>query len=207
MELRTDKTALMVVDMQNAFCHPEGSLVTQRGFDTSALQGAVEPCRILVKAARTKSLPIIFTQYVYREDYADAGWWMREVTPEVLGSGSLAAGTWDVDFVDGLTPQAHDIVVQKNRPSAFYSTPLESHLRSMAIQSLVICGVTTNICVETTARDAGQRDYRTFVVADATAEMEPDRHDGALKALALMFARVLSVDEVLRAWDAHAESL
>lgn len=201
MELRTDKTALMVIDMQNAFCHPKGSLTTQRGFDTSALRGAVEPCRVLVEAARAISLPLIFTQYVYRADYADAGWRMREVTPEIIGSGSLAAGTWDADFVEGLKPQAHDIVVQKNRPSAFYSTPLESYLRSMASESLVICGVTTNICVETTARDAGQRDYRTFVVADATAEMEPDRHDGALKALALMFARVLSVDEVLRAWS------
>lgn len=201
MELRTDKTALMVIDMQNAFCHPKGSLTAQRGFDTSALRGAVEPCRVLVEAARAISLPLIFTQYVYRADYADAGWRMREVTPEIIGSGSLAAGTWDADFVEGLKPQAHDIVVQKNRPSAFYSTPLESYLRSMAIESLVICGVTTNICVETTARDAGQRDYRTFVVADATAEMEPDRHDGALKALALMFARVLSVDEVLRAWS------
>lgn len=201
MELGTDKTALMVIDMQNAFCHPKGSLETQRGFDTSALQGAVAPCRILVQAARAKSLPLIFTQYVYRADYADAGWRMREATPEVIGSGSLAAGTWDVDFVEGLRPQAQDFVVQKNRPSAFYSTPLESYLRSMAIESLVICGVTTNICVETTARDAGQRDYRTFVVADATAEMEPDRHDVALKALALMFARVLSVDEVLRAWS------
>lgn len=201
MELRTDKTALMVIDMQNAFCHPKGSLTTQRGFDTSALRRAVEPCRVLVEAARAISLPLIFTQYVYRADYADAGWRMREVTPEIIGSGSLAAGTWDADFVEGLKPQAHDIVVQKNRPSAFYSTPLESYLRSMAIESLVICGVTTNICVETTARDAGQRDYRTFVVADATAEMEPDRHDGALKALALMFARVLSVDEVLRAWS------
>lgn len=205
MELRTDKTALMVIDMQNAFCHPEGSLATKRSLDTSALQGAVQPCRILVDAARAKSLPIIFTQYVYRADYADAGWWMREVTPEVMGSGSLAAGTWDVDFVDGLKPQARDIVVQKNRPSAFYSTLLESYLRSMAIESLVICGVTTNICVETTARDAGQRDYRTFVVADATAEMEADRHDAALKALALMFARVLSTEEVLKAWGARRE--
>lgn len=201
MELGIDKTALMVIDMQNAFCHPEGSLVTQRGFDTSRLQGAIEPCRVLVEAARTKSVPIFFTQYVYRADYADAGWRMREVTPEVIGSGSLAAGTWDVEFVEALKPQADDIVVQKNRPSAFYSTPLESYLRSMAIENLVICGVTTNICVETTARDAGQRDYRTFVVADATAEMEVDRHEGALKALALMFARVLSIEDVLKAWS------
>lgn len=201
MKLGTDKTALMVIDMQNAFCHPGGSLVTQRGFDTTPLQGAVEPCVTLVNAARAKSVPIIFTQYVYLADYADAGWRMREVTPEVIGSGSLAAGTWDVEFVEGLEPQVGDIVVQKNRPSAFYATPLESYLRSMAIESLVICGVTTNICVETTARDAGQRDYRTFVVADATAEMEPDRHEGALKALALMFARVLSIEEVLGAWN------
>ncbi len=62
-------------------------------------------------------------------------------------------------------------------------------------------GVTTNIFVETTARNASQRDYRTFIVADATAEMGPDRHDVALRALALMFAWVVSVDWVLRAWS------
>ncbi len=202
MELGIDKTALMVIDMQNAFCHPEGSMVTLRGFDTTALQAAIAPCTTLVEAARATSVPIIFTQYVYRADYSDAGWRMREVTPEVIGSGSLAAGTWDVELVEGLEPEEGDLIVQKNRPSAFYSTRLESYLRSMAIESLVICGVTTNICVETTARDAGQRDYRTFVVADATAEMEPDRHEVALEALGLMFARVLSVEEVLSVWSA-----
>lgn len=200
MELGLNKTALMIIDMQNAFCHPNGSMVTQRGLDTTALQGAIEPCRVLVEAARSKEVPLIFTQYVYRADHSDAGWRTREVTPEVIGSGSLAAGTWDVDFVEGLEPVGRDIVVPKNRPSAFYSTPLDSYLRSMRIESLVICGVTTNICVETTARDASQRDYRTFVVADATAEMEPDRHDVALRALALMFARVLNIEEVLEAW-------
>ncbi len=205
LKLGIDRTALIVVDMQNAFLHPDGSITIKRKFDISGLQVAIEPCRVLVKAARAKGIPIIFTQYVYRADYSDGGVRLREMTPQVVGSGALVAGSWDADFFDGLSPEAGDLVIQKNRPSSFYSTPLESNLRSMRIESLVICGVTTNICVETTARDASQRDYRTFVVADATGEMEQDRHDVALKTLGRFFARVLDVADVLAAWKVSGD--
>jgi len=201
MKLGVERTALIVVDMQNAFLHSEGSITVKRGFDISGLQTTTEPCRALVKLARSRGIPIFFTQYVYRSDHSDGGVRMREMTPEVIGSGSLVAGSWDADFVDGLKPQADDIIIPKNRPSAFYSTPLESQLRGMSIESVVICGVTTNICVETTARDASQRDYRTFVVADAVGEMEVDRHEVALKKLGRFFARVLYLADVSAAWE------
>ena len=77
----------------------------------------------------------------------------------------------------------------------------------MKVQNLVICGVTTNICVETTARDASQRDYRTFVVSDAVGEVEQDRHDVALKSLSYLFARVMTVNEVLDSWGVELSNV
>ena len=94
----------------------------------------------------------------------------------------------------------HVAYVDKSRPSAFYGTQLEPVLTSLGIRNLVITGVTTNICVETTARDAGQRDYQVHVVSDATAEFEKERHDHALNTIGFIFGWVNTMDEVLAGW-------
>ena len=113
----------------------------------------------------------------------------------------LAAGTWDVEIVEELTPQKSDYVVDKNRPSGFYASGLEPILNGLDTDSLVVCGVTTNCCVETTVRDASQRDYKTFVVTDATGELEQERHDFAINTMAFLFAEPVTVDDVLQFWQ------
>lgn len=202
MTLERKDTALVVIDMQNAFLDDRGSMI-RRNFDTKRLRAAVEPCARLISLARASQVPIIQTRYVYRTDYRDAGVRVREMLPNTIETGSLAAGSWDVEIVDTLAPSEGDIVIDKNRPSAFIGTSLDVLLRSMEIRSLVICGITTNICVESTARDASQFDYRTFVISDATAEMEQSRHDHALNTLDFLFARILTVNEVTDAWNAR----
>jgi ureidoacrylate peracid hydrolase len=205
MNLETKDTALLVIDMQNAFLDDRGSMV-RRGFDTNRLRAAVKPCGRLISAARASQVPIIQTRYVYRADYRDAGVRVREILPNTITTESLAAGSWDVEIVDALAPSGDDIVIEKNRPSAFIGTSLDLMLRGQGITSVVICGVTTNICVESTARDASQFDYRTFVVSDATAEMEQSRHDHAINTLGFLFARIVTVDEVADAWNARVNS-
>ena len=113
----------------------------------------------------------------------------------------LAAGTKDIEVVDELSPLDGDYVVDKNRPSSFYATGLEPILNGLDADSLVVCGVTTNCCVETTVRDASQRDYKTFVVADATGELEQERHDFAINTMAFLFAEVVTVDVTLQFWQ------
>lgn len=203
MELRLEATALVVVDMQNGFCHSDGS-VDRIGLPAAALQPAVVPCTRLLAAARSAGVPVIYTRYVYRPDYTDGGVMVHELVPDLKRGECLKAGTWDADVIDELSPQDADYVIDKNRPSAFYATGLEPVLTSLGIQDLVVCGVTTNCCVETTVRDASQRDYHTFVVSDAVAEYERDRHDAALKSMGMLFARVVQVDDVLGAWGQAA---
>ncbi len=199
MLLKKDGTALIVVDMQNAFCHLDGS-IARIGHNIEMLQAAIAGCQRLVETARVREVPIVFTRYVYRPDYRDGGLLVQELMPELAKAGSLKAGTWDAEVVDELMPQPGDFVIDKNRYSAFYSTGLEPVLTSLGINSLVICGVTTNMCVETTARDAMQRDYRTFIVRDATGELARERHEFALATLGFGFGRVVNVDDVTLAW-------
>jgi ureidoacrylate peracid hydrolase len=199
MELGREHTALMVVDMQNGFCHDDGS-VNKVGLPAARLQPAIEPCVRLIAAARLAGIPIIYTRYVYRPDYTDGGVMVHELIPDLKNGRCLMAGTWDVEVLDELAPVNADYIIDKNRPSAFFATGLEPVLKGLAISDLVVCGVTTNCCVETTVRDASQRDYRTFVVQDAVAEYEDDRHAVALKSMGMLFAKLVSVDDVLSAW-------
>jgi len=199
MKLTAENTALLVVDMQNGFCHDDGS-VNQVGLPAARLRPAIEPCRRLIAAARGADIPIIYTRYVYRPDYTDGGVMVHELIPDLKNGHCLAAGTWDVEVVDELAPVDADYIIDKNRPSAFFATGLEPVLKGLAISDLAVCGVTTNCCVETTVRDASQRDYHTFVVQDAVAEYEDDRHTVALKSMGMLFANLVNVDDVLSTW-------
>ena len=197
--LQTERTALIVVDMQNGFCDPAGS-AAKAGFDIAMCRAAIEPCKRLVESARQSGVPVIFTRLVYRADYRDGGVIIDEILPALVEARCCAAGTPDAELIPEFVPEPDDYVVDKNRYSAFYGTPLESILTSLDIRHVVICGVTTNICVETTARDAAQRDYRTIVVGDATGEIAPERHDWALQTLGTRFGWVVDHEEVLKAW-------
>lgn len=195
-----DDTALVVIDMQNGFCHAEGSFA-QMGFDVSPLQTAVPGCRELIDGAHAARVPVIFTRYVYQPGYLDAGLLPNELFPAIKEHSSLAAGSWDAEILEKLSPSGHDVIIDKSRYSGFYGTRLEPVLTSLGVRSLVICGVTTNMCVETTARDASQRDYRTYVVEDATGEFDAHRHQHALEAIGFGFGWVVPRAEVLAAWE------
>ncbi len=206
MELGKENTILLVIDMQNGFCKGEGSMA-KLGFEWQRLAEPIPSCKRLLDAARKAKVPVIYTQYVYQADFKDGGVVVEEIFPGLKDAGLCVEGTWDAEIIEELAPQENEAIVKKNRPSAFYSTALESYLRAMKVKNIVICGVTTNICVETTARDASQRDYRTFVVSDAVGEVEQDRHDVALKSLGYLFARVMTVNEVFDSWDVELSNV
>lgn len=192
------RTALVVVDMQNAFCRDEGSTALL-GLDAARLKPAVAPCLRLLEGARALGVPVVFTRYAYRPDYADGGVLVRYLIPALGRADYLATGTWDAAILDELAPRPTEVVVDKNRPSAFYAPDMEAVLAKLGVDSLVVCGVTTSCCVESTVRDASQRDYKVFVAHDAVAEMDEARHDASLATMGLLFAELGSVDEILDA--------
>ena len=184
LELGPADTAVVVIDMQNAYASP-GGYVDLAGFDISGAASVIGKIAETLDAARAAELPIVFLQNGWDPDYLEAGtpkspnWHksnalktMRE-RPELQGK-LLARGGWDYDLVDALKPQPGDICVAKPRYSAFFNTPLDSLLRSRGIRNLVFVGIATNVCVESTLRDGFHLEYFCTMLEDATHHLGPD---------------------------------
>ena len=199
IKLAKENCAIIVVDMQNGFLDPKGSMA-QLGFASDKLAAASPGVQRLVAGARKADVPVFWTRYVYEPDFRDGGVQLEEIMPMLKDVNLCVNGTWDAEIHPDMKPEPGDIIIDKNRPSSFYATRLESYLRAQGIENVVVCGVTTNICVETTVRDAAQRDYRTFVVRDAVGEVDDFSGQTALKAMEYLFARVMNVNDVLDEW-------
>lgn len=198
MELNKEKAALIVIDMQVSFCTPEGK-VAAIGLDTTACQNAIAPCAEVLEAARAAGMPVFFTRYVYESDYADGGVIIDHLMPELAEANALKAGSTDAEIVPELAPREGEQVIDKNRPSAFFHTELESLLDNAGCDQLLVCGVTTNCCVESTVRDASHRDMQVFVIEDACAELDAERHAVSLRSMDMLFADVISLEKMRQA--------
>jgi ureidoacrylate peracid hydrolase len=203
-EPRVEKSALLVIDMQNGFCHPDGAFA-KLGLDVSMCNAAIQGCRELIDAAHDVGVPVVFTRYILRPDLKDAGFLLHAQKPALIGTRSLTYGAWDAEIVDELKPEPDDFVIDKTRYSAFYGTPLESILGTLSIRDLVVAGVTTNICVDSTVRDASYRDFASLIAGDATGELERDRHDITLRTLGFAFGWVVPRNQIISSWRNQRE--
>ena len=177
-------TAVIVVDMQNAYASPGGYL-DLAGFDISGAAKVIANTRAVLQTARAAGVPVIYFQNGWDPDYVEAGGpgspnfhksnalkTMR-AHPELQGK-LLARGTWDYALVDALAPEPGDIVLSKTRYSGFFNSQLDSVLRSRGIRNLVFVGIATNVCVESTLRDGFFLEYFGTVLADATHQAGPE---------------------------------
>ena len=113
----------------------------------------------------------------------------------------LAPGVWDAEIIDLMKPEVGDYRIVKHRWNAFYGTPLDSLLFDLGVETVITTGVRTNLSVQSTVRDCAHRDYRNFVVSDATADVDRETHARALRALEWAFCTVVSTEQILSAWD------
>ncbi|HEY3684807.1 MAG TPA: isochorismatase family cysteine hydrolase [Streptosporangiaceae bacterium] len=191
-------TALLLIDLQNAFLHDQGTF-GRFGFDVASMRRVVGPCNDLAAAARRRNVPVIFVRYAYRADYADLGI-MSEIMPPAVAAGALRNGEWDAELLDEVRVEANDQVVHKNRYSAFHGTGLTQHLRGRGVTTLVVGGVLGNVCVTGTAQDAMQDDFRVFAVADACGSVDQPSNDAALATITLAYGTVTDTRTVTTAW-------
>ena len=178
----SERYALLVVDMQNGFCHPEGSF-PRIGRGLEGAMEAVANAAVAVGQARAAAVPVVFTRHVYRPGRPDEGAALIRNSPELAGVSGLADGTWDADVCAELGCAPDDLVVDKVRFDAFQWTSLEPLLRGLDVTALMICGVVTNICVETTARSAFMRDFPVTLLADCCAAKTRRLHELAIEVL------------------------
>jgi len=201
MKFDASRAAFLAIDLQQAFCTGTGS-VARQGRDITPCRDAALRCIELADAARRNGIPVIWTKIALRPDYADGGLMIHEIRPGLKEAGGIKAGTDDAELIAEAVVAPEDFVIDKPRNSAFFSSSLESLLHALDVRCLLMGGVTTSMCVESTARDAGQRDYRTFVVRDACGDFAQARHDAALDAIAFGFGRVISGNEAFAALEA-----
>jgi ureidoacrylate peracid hydrolase len=175
-------SAVIVVDMQNSFVS-KGGMFDLAGIDISGAPGAVGTTSRLLAAARRAGVAVVYLQMSYKPDLSDAGDPSVPVHHKELGLIMMRArpelkllieDSWDWQIVDALSPEPGDTVIRKNRYSGFVRTGLDAHLRRHQIRHLLFTGVATNICVESTARDAYFRDYFPVIVEDAVNQSGPD---------------------------------
>ncbi len=182
--VEVSRTAVIVIDMQNAYASPGGYL-DLAGFDISGAARVIQNTKAVLEVARAAGMPVIYFQNGWDADYVEAGGpgspnfhksnalkTMRE-RPELQGA-LLARGTWDYALVDDLAPQPGDIVLHKTRYSGFFNSQLDSTLRSRNIRNIVVVGIATNVCVESTLRDGFFLEYFGIVLEDATHQAGPE---------------------------------
>jgi ureidoacrylate peracid hydrolase len=184
IRLAVRSTAVVVVDMQNAYASP-GGYVDQAGFDVGPAAAVTGNIVRVVDSARAAGMPVVFLQNGWDSDYVEAGTpsspnWHKSnalktmrARPDLAGK-LLARGTWDYDLVDALSPQPGDLRVHKPRYSAFFNSQLDSVLRARGIRTLVFVGIASNVCVESTLRDGFHLEYFGIMLEDATHHLGPD---------------------------------
>jgi ureidoacrylate peracid hydrolase len=193
------RTALLVIDMQNGFCHEDGSLA-RSGLDHRAGAAVIPAVDRLVGAARSAGATVGFTRYSLKPDYSDAGR-LFDVSPDLRVSSALVAGSWDAALIDELTPLADELIVDKTRYSAFWDTGLRETLNGLGVATVVLCGVTTNVCVEGTARDAFAADFEVIVCRDATAAVSQELHEASLRSMAYGLGTVVDAGDLASAFN------
>ena len=184
IRVNVDETAVVVIDMQNAYASPGGYL-DLAGFDISGAAQVIEQSAKVLAVARAAGMPVIYFQNGWDPDYVEAGgpgspnWHksnalktMRE-RPELHGK-LLARGGWDYELVEALKPAPTDIVLPKPRYSGFFNSQLDSMLRARGVRNLVFVGIATNVCVESTLRDGFFLEYFGIMLEDATHQAGPE---------------------------------
>ncbi len=211
IQIDIGRTAMIVVDMQNAFVS-KGGMFDLFGWDISACEAVVETNRKILKAARERGARVVFLKMSYDPDYANSGGpdspnWHKEVglvmmtrNPEYWGK-FVTKGGWDEEICEELSPQPGDIVVRKQRYSGFAGTNLDLILKTCNIKYCIYTGVATNVCVESTLRDGFFLDYWPILVSDAVHHAGPAlTRDATFWNVESLFGWLTTSDQLLKAF-------
>jgi len=187
MPFDPETTAAVIVDMQNGFCHPDGSLYAPPS------EVAIGPVRSVVETVRTAGGSIVYTQDIHPPEQFDDATYYDEFD---RWGEHVVEGTWDAELVSELDVQPADHIVEKHTYDAFYQTNLEGWLRVHGIDTLLICGTLANVCVLHTAGSAGLRDFKPVIVEDALGYLDAEHKAYAVEHADWLFGETITIDEI-----------
>jgi ureidoacrylate peracid hydrolase len=193
------KCALLVVDLQNDFLHPNG-IFPRNGVKPAGAGGLVTALVPVIEACRRSQVPVIYARMLIRRapNGMPVGAGLLPWYRHFLLNEGLTPGSWGARVVDELP--APDCDVDKTRHSAFYHTDLEDILRGLGVEILMLSGYQSHVCVESSARDAFSRDFKVLMLSDCMAAADPERHRATLQALSL-YGQILDSKELLQRWS------
>jgi len=214
LEVDAERSAVIVVDMQNAFAS-KGGMFDLSGLDISGAHGVIDVLKGLLDVARQASMKVVYLQMGYDEALTTSGGpdspnshkelalLLMKKRPELKGK-VLTEGQWDWKVVEELKPQPGDLLVNKTRYSGFCGTPLDSLLRTRGIKTLFFTGIATNVCVESTLRDAFFLDYWPILLRDATMQAGPPLlQEATIQNVELALGWTLSASEFVQTLNQH----
>jgi len=195
MLFETHKAALLLIDLQYGFCSPDGH--TGKKVDVSGFASVLRSAERLSSSARKAGMPIIFTTMAFSPDYKDGGLTTSDLRPNIPIENALRADNQDSEIMPVLKIESQDILIKKQRYSVMIKTSLPEILEQRNIECLVVGGVTTSMCVESSVRDLAMMDYKVFVIPECCGDIRQDFHDRSMELFSKAFGRVVNENEMI----------
>lgn len=211
MNINNNDVCLLIIDMQNDFLSEDGYFAQKKNWPVSQFKDLIDRISNLKKMANQKGWKTIYTQTGYSPDGCDSYTRVHNLIPDIFmetketgiedkrdNHSVLIKGSWGSDIIDDLKPNKNDYVISKRRFNAFYQTDLEHMLRSWGIKTIVVTGIVTEVCVESTVREAFIRDFDVVVVEDGVSSWNQQRHDASIENMKFAFSKITNTHSLLK---------